>query len=230
MDDNTPPGAAGPPTGPPTGPARSNRIRGPINAAGLRALDGVFDRTLGAQKRRLFADLPDDVVELGSGPGTNMRYLRPGTRLTAVEPNPAMHPALTSAAAARGIDLTLLTLGAEGIPLDDASTDAVVCTLVLCTVDDPHQVLAEVRRILRPGGRFVFLEHVAADPASHRLLAAQQRLLRRPWRWMFEGCELHRDTGALLAAAGFADLDIRSATARPAVLPVAPMVWGTATR
>lgn len=214
----------------PTPPPSGNRVRGPLNAAGLRALDGVFDRTLGAQKRRLFADLPDDVVELGSGPGTNFRYLRRGTRVTAIEPNPAMHPALTASAATHGIDLTLVALGAEGIPLDDASTDAVVCTLVLCTVDDPQAVLGEVRRILRPGGRFVFLEHVAADPASQRFLAAQQKLLRRPWRWMFEGCELHRDTGSLLVGAGFADLDIKSGTASPALLPVAPMVWGTAIR
>jgi len=213
-----------------TTPPRGNRVRGPLNAAGLRALDGVFDKTLGAQKRRLFADLPDDVVELGSGPGTNLRYLRAGTRLTAIEPNPAMHPALISSAAAHDIDLTLLALGAEGIPLDDASTDAVVCTLVLCTVADPHQVLNEVRRILRPGGQFVFLEHVAADPVRHRFLSIQQRLLRRPWHWMFEGCELHRDTGALLAGAGFSDLDMHTGTASPAVLPVAPMVWGTATR
>jgi SAM-dependent methyltransferase len=222
MSNHTPAGATPTPAG--------NRFRGPVNAAGLRALDGVFDRTLGAQKRRLFADLPDDVVELGSGPGTNMRYLRAGTRLTAIEPNPAMHPALISSAAAHDIDLTLLALGAEGIPLDDASTDAVVCTLVLCTVDDPQQVLGEVRRILRPGGRFVFLEHVAADPGHQRFVSAQQRVLRRPWRWMFEGCDLQRHTGSLLAAAGFAELDIRSGSASPAILPVAPMVWGTATR
>lgn len=210
-------------------PPRAHPVRGPLNAAGLRALDGVFDRTLGPFKRELFAGLPDRVVELGSGPGTNVRYLRPGTHLTAIEPNPAMHKSLAAAAQAGGVTLELLAHPAERIPLDDASTDAVVCTLVLCTVGDPERTLAEVRRILRPGGQFVFIEHVAADPASHRVLATGQRVLRRPWRWLFEGCELHRDTAAAINAAGFAAVEIHHATARPAVVPVAPMIWGRAT-
>lgn len=208
----------------------ANPIRGPLNAWGLRALEGVFERTLGAQKRRLFIDLPDEVVELGSGPGSNMRYLRAGTRLTAVEPNPAMHDLLRASAAEHGVGLTLLAHGAEGIPLPDASTDAVICTLVLCTVSDPTAALAEVHRILRPGGQFLFIEHVAADPTTHPSLARAQRILRRPWRWAFEGCELHRDTASLITEAGFDSTDIHSGTARPAILPVAPMVWGRAVR
>jgi len=207
-----------------------NRIRGPLNAIGLRALDGVFHRTLGRQKEALFADLPDVVVEFGSGPGTNLRYLRAGTRLLAVEPNPAMHASLRQAADARGIHLELLPHSADDVPLPDASVDAVICTLVLCTVPDPTAALAEAKRILTPGGRFVFIEHVAADPDAQRLLAAQQRLLRRPWRWLFEGCELHRPTGELVEAAGFTSVELRAGTAQPGLLPVAPMVWGTAVR
>lgn len=220
---------------PPQGPddaagLQVNRLRGPLNAAGLRALDGVFHRTLGRQKEQLFADLPDVVVEFGSGPGTNLRYLRPRTRLVAVEPNPAMHASLRQAAHERNIDLELLPHSADDVPLPDASVEAVICTLVLCTVPDPTAALAEARRILAPGGRFVFIEHVAADPAAHRLLATQQRLLRRPWRWLFEGCELHRPTGELVEAAGFTSVELRAGTAQPALLPVAPMVWGTAVR
>lgn len=207
-----------------------NRIRGPLNAAGLRALDGVFDRSLGRQKRSLFGDLPPSVVELGSGPGTNVRYLAPGTHLVAVEPNRAMHEPLRQAATARGISLDLVPAGAEELPLDDASVDVVISSLVLCTVDDPDAVVSEVHRVLRPGGRFIFLEHVAADRTSHPVLAAQQRLLRRPWRWLFEGCDLQRPTAATIAAAGFTDVVLSSGTASPAVLPVAPMVWGTAMR
>jgi SAM-dependent methyltransferase len=209
-------------------PAGGNRVRGPLNAAGLRALDGVFDRTLGRQKRRLFDELPDEVVELGSGVGANLRYLRAGTRLTAIEPNPAMHPRLRQAAAEAGVTLHLLPSGAETIPLPDASTDAVICTLVLCTVGDPDAVLAEVRRILRPGGRFLFVEHVVADPTTHRILAAIQGLVHRPWRWLFEGCDVRRDTAGRIQAAGFASVDLQAGMAQPAVLPVAPMVWGAA--
>ena len=215
---------------PPSGAATANRIRGPLNAAGLRALDGVFHRTLGRQKEQLFADLPEVVVEFGSGPGTNLRYLRPGTRLLAVEPNPAMHASLRQAAAERGVELELLPHSADAIPLEDASVDAVICTLVLCTVPDPAAALAEAHRILTPGGRFLFIEHVAADPGTNRVLATQQRVLRRPWRWLFEGCELHRATGELVEAAGFSSVELRAGTAQPALLPVAPMVWGTATR
>jgi SAM-dependent methyltransferase len=209
---------------------KGNRIRGPVNATALRALDGVFDRTLGRQKRRLFEDLPDDVVELGSGVGANLRYLRKGTRLTAVEPNPAMHAALRRAAADAGVELHLLTTGAEAIGLPDASTDAVICTLVLCTVGDPDAVLSEVHRILRPGGRFLFVEHVAADPESHRLLAGAQRVVHRPWKWLFEGCDVRRDTAGRIRSAGFSSVDLQEGTASPAILPVAPMVWGCAIR
>jgi SAM-dependent methyltransferase len=209
---------------------QGNRFRGPVNAAGLRALDGVFDRTLGRQKRRLFAQLPDDVVELGSGVGANMRYLRAGTRLTAIEPNPAMHDSLRKAAATAGVELTLVPSGAEDIPLPDASTDAVICTLVLCTVADPDAVLSEVHRLLRPGGRFLFVEHVAADPSTHRTLAALQRLVQRPWRWLFEGCDVRRDTATRVRSTGFSSVDLHEGMASPPVLPVAPMVWGTAIR
>ena len=227
---STPP--PGPPAHQPSTPGSTpvNRIRGPLNAAGLRALDGVFHRTLGRQKEQLFADLPDEVVEFGSGPGTNLRYLRPGTRLVSVEPNPAMHAPLRQAARERGVELELLAHSADAVPLEDASVDAVICTLVLCTVPDPAAALAEAHRILAPGGRFLFIEHVAADPGTNRLLATQQRVLRRPWRWLFEGCELHRHTGELVEAAGFTSVELRAGTAQPALLPVAPMVWGTATR
>ncbi|CAA9224152.1 MAG: hypothetical protein AVDCRST_MAG54-710, partial [uncultured Actinomycetospora sp.] len=168
-------------------------VRGPLNAAFFRIMDRYIHHHLGERKAALFADLPGTVVELGAGTGANMRYYRAGTRVIAVEPNPPMHRPLRDAAARHGVDVDIRTVGAQDTGLADGSVDAVVSTLVLCTVDDPAAVVAEVRRILRPGGRFLVLEHVAApDPSP---VARLQRLLWTGWRWAFEGCDLRRHTG-----------------------------------
>ena len=195
------------------------------NAKFFELMDGYLHRRLGARKQALFAGLPPIVAELGSGAGASMRYLVPGTRLIAVEPNPFAHDALRRAAARYGIDLEIREERAESTGLANASVDAVICTLVLCTVADQAAALAEVRRILRPGGRFVFIEHVASGPG---LLGAVQRLLRRPWRYVFDGCCLDRDTAAAIAAAGFADVRIEHFRLGGLFVPVWPQMSGVA--
>lgn len=185
-------------------------------------------RVYGERKRDLFADLPREVLELGPGAGANLRYYAPGTRVIAVEPNDLMHPRLVRHARDRGVDLELHTRRAEALPLGDASVDAVVCTLVLCSVDDPPRVLSEVRRVLRPGGRFVFIEHVAAPPGS--ALRHLQRLLRRPWRWCFEGCVLSRDTAAAIRGAGFGEVRLHRFEVAAPLAPFAPHIAGLAVR
>jgi SAM-dependent methyltransferase len=187
-----------------------------------------MDRLYGRRKRALFADLPDTLVEIGPGPGVNLRYYRPGTRVIAVEPGLHMHRGLRRAARRHGIELEIHPRGAEILEMDDASVDAVVATLVLCSVDDPREVLSEVRRVLRPGGRFIFIEHVAADPGTglHRV----QGWLRRPWAWAFEGCELRRNTGAIIRAAGFDVVDEERFRVSWSALPFSPHVAGVATR
>jgi SAM-dependent methyltransferase len=198
-----------------------------MNAVFFWLAGGMFDQLLRRRKRRVYADLPDTVVELGSGVGANLRYLDAGSRLIAVEPNPAMHRRLRRAAARRGVTLDLRALSAERTDLPDASAEVVLSSLVLCSVADPAQVLAEVRRMLQPGGRFVFVEHVAAPAGTP--LRRLQRLVRRPWAWCFEGCSCERDLASLVRAAGFDDVDLESYRLRSPFLPFNTQIAGVAT-
>ena len=90
---------------------------------------------------------------------------------------------------------------AEHIDLPDHSVDSVISSLVLCSVTDPDRVLAEIRRILRPGGTYRFVEHVAAPAGTPTRVL--QRMVRRPWAWTFEGCSCERDLESHVRAAGF---------------------------
>jgi SAM-dependent methyltransferase len=202
-------------------------VRGPFNALFFWLTGGLFDQLLGPRKRRLLADLPDTVVELGSGVGANLRYLAPGSRLIAVEPNPAMHGRLRRAARRRGVLLDVREVPAERTDLPDESADVVVSSLVLCTVRDVDQVLAEVRRVLRPGGRFVFVEHVAAPDGT--ALRRLQRWVRAPWAWCFEGCSCERDLATAVRAAGFQHVDLESYRLRSPFLPFNTQIAGVAT-
>ena len=183
-----------------------HRARGPFNAAFFAIMGPYIEWNVRRHKRRVFAGLPETVVELGSGVGANLRYLRPGSTLVAVEPNIPMHRRLRAAAERRGVRLELRERLAEDTGLPDQSADSVISSLVLCTVRDPAEVLAEVRRILRPGGTFRFVEHVAARSGTPTRVL--QRALRRPWAWTFEGCSCERDLAGLVRAAGFARVDI----------------------
>jgi SAM-dependent methyltransferase len=138
-----------------------------------------------------------------------------------------MHPRLRRRARQRGVDIELLAAPAEVIPVPDDSVDTVICSLVLCTVPDPDAAISEIRRVLRPGGTFRFVEHIAAHPASPRRWI--QTALRRPWSWLFEGCQLCRDTGALIDTAGFAEVEMHRSRLRFSVfVPVNTVIFGTA--
>jgi ubiquinone/menaquinone biosynthesis C-methylase UbiE len=102
----------------------------------------------------------------------------------------------------------------------------VISSLVLCTVTDPADVLVEIRRILRPGGTFRFLEHVAARAGTPTRIL--QRALRRPWAWTFEGCSCERDLAGLLRAAGFARVDIEPYRLHTPFIPFNTQIAGVA--
>lgn len=207
--------------------AHDHRLRGPFNSWILGVLERHFHRGLGEIRAELLGDLEGEVLEVGAGNGPTLRYLSPAVeRVHAVEPNRHFHRRLERAAATRGVDLVLHATGGEAIDLPDSSVDAVVASWVLCTVADPMAVLAEAHRVLRPGGRLVFIEHVRAPQGS--LVRSVQRLLFRPWRWIFEGCHTDRDTAANVRAAGFASVECRDVVLRTPFVPIRTQVAGVA--
>ena len=115
---------------------------------------------------------------------------------------------------------------AEQLPLEAASFDCAVATLVLCTVTDPARALAEIRRLLKPGGRLLFLEHVRSEDPG---LARWQDRLRMPWSWIGCGCQCNRRTVANIHAAGFAVSDLRHEIFPKAAPLARPLVIGSAT-
>lgn len=181
---------------------------------------------LGRQRARLLASVGGRVVELGAGTGANLPHYGPQTgRLTLLEPSPAMADRLRRRVARdpRAGSIEVIEAPAEALPLASGTIDVVVATLVLCTVTDLAGSLAEIRRVLRPGGRLVLLEHVA----GHGATAALQRALAPLWCRVGRGCHLARDTRTALVDAGF---EVRGVTdwRLPGGGPAAPAIIGTA--
>lgn len=210
--------------------AFDNGWRGKFNAWFFTAFDHYIQHVGRAHKQSAFGDLePGTIVEIGPGVGANFDFVPAGSRLVALEPNLAMHGGLTRRAAERGVELELHAAPAEHMPLETGSVDDLVCSLVLCTVSDQAAVLQEIRRVLRPGGRLRFVEHVAAPAGTPRHWL--QRVLQRPWRWLYEGCDLCRHTGDAIGSAGFSDVRIEHGTFRHSVfVPVNTTIHGVAIR
>ena len=206
-------------------PTPSPRPLRPLAAWLMKRLEGADDADYRRHKRALFADLGGAIVEIGPGTGANLAYLPRDIALTAIEPSPAMRRYLEARAAELGRSLTLLDGTAERLPLPDASVDAVVGTLVLCSVADPAATLAEIRRILKPGGRFLFIEHVAAPRDSW--LRRLQWLARPLYACCLDGCRTDRETWRTIEGAGFARVQLAHFRTHPGV--TAPHIVGVAT-
>lgn len=205
---------------------KNNAIRGPINSWLLRIMSAYMHYKFGDMKNAMFKDHPDRVVEIGSGAGENMRYLRKGTHLIAIEPNVHMHESLKKTADKYGINLEIRSLIGEAIDLDDESCEFIMSTLVLCTVKDLEACLKQVKRVLKPSGKFVFIEHVKARDNS--VLAIIQNLLHKPWHYCFEGCHTNRDIQPFIESAGFSQLEIESYNLYSAIVPIIPQIRGIA--
>ncbi len=203
-----------------------NPLRGRFNAWLLAKFEDDFHEEVGPRKSRHIGELSGTVVEIGAGNGVNFRYYPRGTRVIVFEPNPFMHKRLHTAGQAHGLDYELRAASAEQLDLPDESVDAAVCTLVLCTVPDPARVVAEIRRVLKPGGKFFFIEHVAAEQGT--TLRKVQNLLVRPWRWLFEGCHTNRETARLLSEAGFSQVEIEQFKSEKMPPVIVPQIAGVA--
>lgn len=166
------------------------------------------------------------MLELGAGTGLNLPHYRHAAKVVALEPDESMAARLRQRARSARVPVEVVAGQGESLPFPDASFDHVVSALVLCSVSDVERTLAEIRRVLRPGGSLAVVEHVRGEG---RVARWQDRLTRLQRRFA-DGCNLNRRTGTALAAAGF-DVSGLERVDLPGAHPlVRPGVYGRATR
>jgi ubiquinone/menaquinone biosynthesis C-methylase UbiE len=191
----------------------------------LARFNGKYEQFVAHEKEHVFSDVAGTVVEIGPGTGANLRYLRPErVRWIGVDPNPFMEKYLRKEAARFGMPIEFHLATAEHLPLPDASADVAISTLALCSTASQEQVLKEVLRVLKPGGRLLFIEHVAAAPGTR--LRTLQDWLTPFWKRLGDGCHPNRETWVAIEHAGFARVNYRRMTA-PTFL-VSPQIVGEA--
>ena len=181
---------------------------------------------LRASRERLLAGLSGDVLEIGAGTGLNLPCYGPAvTSLTLTEPQPPMLRRLERKAREHRPSAKVLRAPAEDLPFDDHSFDLAVSTLVLCGVDDQPRALRELRRVLRPGGRLLFMEHIrSGDPATARLQDRMNWLNR-----LLVCCDCNRPTLGSIRNAGFTIDRVEDMTLPKAPKFVRPAIIGSAT-
>jgi SAM-dependent methyltransferase len=192
--------------------------------------DPVMGRTekagLTAHRQALLSQATGDVLEVGAGTGANLALYGDGVRtLTLTEPEKPMMRRLEKHIAQRHPSAKLLRAPAEDLPFNDNSFDTVVSTLVLCTVDDQPRALREMRRVLRPGGRLLFIEHVRSEEA--KLARLQDRMAPINVR-IGHGCHCNRPTLEGIRNAGFAVARVDHDTLKHAPRYIRPLIVGTA--
>jgi SAM-dependent methyltransferase len=204
---------------------------GPLRLRGFAWFMARFghksDQYLARYKANLFSTIAGTVVEIGPGAGANLRYLADkNIRWIGVEPNPFMRRHLENEARRFHMKVDLRDGIAEELPIDSGSIDFVISTLVLCSVVDPPRALREAVRVLRPGGKLLFIEHVAAPSGS--ILRILQSLVKPLWRKLGDGWHPDRQIGTIIRQAGFAAVEIQEFLAP---LPIVrPHIAGHATK
>lgn len=199
-----------------------------------RAFSAVYDRGFKASEEAGLRDMRRDllsqargrVLELGAGTGLNLDLYPDSVQdLILTEPDPHMTKQLRKKLAQSSRRVEVIEAPAEKLPFDDDSFDTAVVTLVLCTVPDQAAALQEIRRVLKPDGRFLFLEHVRSRNPD---LAKWQDRLEGPWRFLGDGCHCNRDTVSAISTAGFQLGDVERPEFPKGPPLVKPMAKGSA--
>ena len=155
--------------------------------------DSGYEEIMAARKKKLFAGLRGTIVEIGPGAGANLHLYPKNIHWIGIEPNRFMHSYIKKEASKLGMkNMKLMTRSAEKLPFGNNSIDAVVSTLVLCTVYNQNKALNEIHRVLKPGGRFIFVEHVAAHRKSWMRIL--QTIVKPAWKVIADGCHPDRET------------------------------------
>jgi|SRR5579883_3264493 ubiquinone/menaquinone biosynthesis C-methylase UbiE len=178
-------------------------------------------------RKRLVPLADGRVLEIGVGPGVNFPYYDPTkvSKVYALEPNPGMIPRADREKRRTSLDVEFVDLPGERIPLPDATVDTVVSTFTLCTIPGVVEALCGVRRVLRPGGRFLFFEHGLAPDANVR---RWQKRTEPFFRWAFEGCHVTRDIPSLIEQGGFKIEKLEAAYLAPFPKSGSYFFWGAA--
>jgi ubiquinone/menaquinone biosynthesis C-methylase UbiE len=205
------------------------------NATWGKGFAAIYDRGLKAteqaglrrMRRETLAGASGRTLDVGAGTGVNLGLFPAAvSELVLVEPGPHMIKKLRVKLERSGEGATAIKAPAENLPFADNSVDAVVFTLVLCTVPNPAAALAEASRVLRPGGKLLFVEHVRSrDPG----LARWQDRLEKPWRFFADGCHCNRDTVSLIEASPFTLGQVEYGRLPKAAAIVRPLAKGSAT-
>lgn len=181
---------------------------------------------LSKKRDRLLAGARGEVLEIGAGTGLNLSHYPPDLkRLVLSEPEQHKADLLLKRAADTGLEAEFVRASAEALPFEDDSFDTVVATLVFCTVGEPDAAIAEVKRVLRPDGQWLLIEHIRSDrPVVSRI----QDRIARPWAKIADGCRCNRPTIEMIEAGGF-EVELTSVADKALMPPIArPIVAGTA--
>lgn len=191
-----------------------------------RAFEATEEAGLREMRHEVLSGARGRTIDLGAGTGANLElYPEAVTELVLAEPDPYMFRQLRVKVGEKGVDAELSDASAEDLPFPDASFDTAIFTLVLCTVPHPDRALAETARVLKPGGKLLFLEHVRAEDAG---LARWQDRLEKPWRFIGDGCHCNRDTVANIEASPLTVEQVERGKLPKAPPLVRPLIHGSA--
>lgn len=189
----------------------------------------VDARGLRQTRRKVLDEAHGRVLDIGTGTGSNLHHFPAGVvELVLAEPDSHMQGVLRRKVRAMdGRAIELVQAPAESLPFADSSFDCVTATMVMCTMPDPRAALDEIARVLKPGGRLLFLEHVRSG--NPRIARTQDRL-ERPWRFLADGCHCNRDSLAMIEASRLNVQRVKNGRMPLAPQFIKPLVYGSAIR